>query len=341
MPTNSAAPHDSQSSSTASRPPAAPRPASSACISAQPEYNPTYGGAPATPAHIISAPAERAHAPASQTANQDGATATEDDGAAASGVAKKQLPAALLARLKKRGIVRDAGGGAAAAEPAATRGETGEAGGAAAQELPLGWQEAFDTTYNHPYWFNASTGERSWVRPGAAAPSGAPADTAEAGGAAEDEAPLPPGWKAAQDPRTGITYYSNRALNVTQWTRPEGPAAVAASGAPADLALDADGDANFLAASAFKGAKPGYVFKKGTAGLGYYRDDDAGRDASGTGRAAAADPAVKRKRVLPIEQQAKRHQKRGTSSFHDPMDPSSYSDAPKGGWSIGLEAAKR
>ena len=32
-------------------------------------------------------------------------------------------------------------------------------------DLPPGWFEAVDTSYNHPYWYNPSTGERSWQRP--------------------------------------------------------------------------------------------------------------------------------------------------------------------------------
>lgn len=31
--------------------------------------------------------------------------------------------------------------------------------------LPAGWFEAIDVTYNHPYWYNPSTGERTWERP--------------------------------------------------------------------------------------------------------------------------------------------------------------------------------
>ncbi len=36
---------------------------------------------------------------------------------------------------------------------------------AAAEKLPEGWFEAVDPTYNHPYWYNPSSGERTWERP--------------------------------------------------------------------------------------------------------------------------------------------------------------------------------
>lgn len=59
---------------------------------------------------------------------------------------------------------------AAAAPPVASGSEA----------LPEGWAEAIDPTYNHPYWYNVSTGERSWVRPKPAAAASAPANAAPA-----------------------------------------------------------------------------------------------------------------------------------------------------------------
>lgn len=43
------------------------------------------------------------------------------------------------------------------------------ASAASSEPLPEGWSEAVDPTYNHPYWYNVSTGKRTWVRPKAAA----------------------------------------------------------------------------------------------------------------------------------------------------------------------------
>jgi hypothetical protein len=187
------------------------------------------------------------------------------------------LPPALLARLKKRGILRPPEGGsgtptaaAAAAEEAAAgvfgtgagdphtsynyqstdtsgyaaAGHLGHtpsvsavtptvpAGGtaapgaaaAAAGALPPGWQEAVDPTYNHPYYFNVTTGERSWTRPGVSpAPAAAAATvavtTSATAGATVSASPkvisaapvsstaaaaaLPQGWVEAVDPATG------------------------------------------------------------------------------------------------------------------------------------------
>lgn len=35
----------------------------------------------------------------------------------------------------------------------------------ASEALPQGWFEAIDPTYNHPYWYNPTTGERTWQKP--------------------------------------------------------------------------------------------------------------------------------------------------------------------------------
>ena len=53
----------------------------------------------------------------------------------------------------------------------------------------------------------------------------------------------------------------------TQWAKPEGTSLSApiAATAPADSAA-------FLAADAFSGPRPGYVYKQGSQGPGYYRD---------------------------------------------------------------------
>lgn len=36
---------------------------------------------------------------------------------------------------------------------------------AAVDKLPEGWFEAVDPAYNHPYWYNPSSGARTWERP--------------------------------------------------------------------------------------------------------------------------------------------------------------------------------
>jgi len=49
-------------------------------------------------------------------------------------------------------------------------------------DLPDGWYAAVDPTYSTTYYYNPTSGERSWLRPAA---------------------PLPPGWVEATDPSSG------------------------------------------------------------------------------------------------------------------------------------------
>ena len=176
----------------------------------------TSYSAPAT----VHPPPQQAQVPAASSATGDtNVTAAPDAVAAASAEdpnaeqdlpgGKRDLPPALKAKLQARGILRlqqatsaanqqqqqsaeavtyaaaayavpdpDAAVPVAAPQPAAT----------AEGPLPPGWFTAMDTTYHRPYFYNPSTGERTWERP-------AP--------------PLPPGWAEAKDPVSGVTYFYN------------------------------------------------------------------------------------------------------------------------------------
>ena len=65
------------------------------------------------------------------------------------------------------------------------------------QQLPLGWQSA--QASGKTYYYNATTGERSWEFP---------------------KPKLPSGWSAANDPSTGKEYYYNATTKETRWERP-------------------------------------------------------------------------------------------------------------------------
>lgn len=124
----------------------------------------------------------------------------------------RNLPPALLQRLQARGIAVDASQAHHAEE-----GGHPQPGGAEEPPLPPGWEKALDATYNAEYYFNRTTRERSWERPGAPAPE------------PHHPAGLPEGWIAATDPSTGATYYCNAALGLTQWNSPGGEGATGAS----------------------------------------------------------------------------------------------------------------
>jgi hypothetical protein len=260
----------------------------------------------------------------------------------------KKLPRALLERLMKRGVIKREHPVLVAestSNPSAT--DTTQTGAGwtvadlqqpvvqpqAASDLPPGWQEAVDLTYNHLYWFNTSTGERTWVKPSVQQPSPIPCTAstpAEAsGGVGVMSAPpevaleLPAGWKEAVDPAIGVTYYFNRVLNKQQWTRPGAEGATAVAEEVQKPGAEGDG-ARFLSSETFTGAK-GAAAPEATG--------DAG--ALWPSRAPVAmslATSVKRKRLTPGEQQALRHHQaaRGPGvDGLDPLDPSAYSNAPR------------
>merc|ERR1719240_102988 len=69
--------------------------------------------------------------------------------------------------------------------------------------------------------------------------------------------------------------------------------AMAAADAPGGAAEDSSAFSQaFLPAKGFEGAKPGYVFKKGGRGLGYYRDGAAEPMKPATARAEGAKTKV-------------------------------------------------
>ncbi|KAL0027994.1 hypothetical protein WJX79_009299 [Trebouxia sp. C0005] len=300
-------PRPPASSSALPGAPGPPRPPAAAKAPVKAAAKPSYSAAP-----VLRAAATPAAEDAAQQANGE------------SGAGKKQLPAALRARLAARGIIKES--------------ETQEAGpssnGAAAPSqapaaptpfLPLGWFEALDPTYNHPYWYNPSTRERRWTKPPMPAPS------------------LPPGWAAAKDPNTGQKYYFNTATGQTQWHKPGDP-----SLAPSNTAAAPADSAAFIPADAFSGPGPGYVYKQGTDGTGYYKDHGP-MALSGVVTAVESAPAVALRPSAAVKLSradgsmkapSARPAKKARQDAFDPMDPSSYSDAPQGGWSSGLAGAQ-
>ncbi|KAG2439337.1 hypothetical protein HXX76_004696 [Chlamydomonas incerta] len=194
-------------------------------------------------------------------------------------------------------------------------------------EEPLlpGWYESMDPRYMRAYFYNPTTGERIWLRPIKS---------------------LPRGWAFGTCPATGVTYYYNPRTGERTWAKPV--------------------QQDFLPSPSFIGAKIGFVFKKGAQGVGYYVDDPAralaeARAAAATARVgppsigptprggAAADEdgdgGARKSRLEAIaEEQRRRNEARGKVPKNkkaedelDPMDPAAYSDAPRGGWSTGLE----
>mmetsp|Transcript_7540 Transcript_7540/g.14814 ORF Transcript_7540/g.14814 Transcript_7540/m.14814 type:complete len:277 (-) Transcript_7540:75-905(-) len=247
---------------------------------------------------------------------------------------KKSLPPALLARLKARGVVQDVQPTApppTVEDSASTSGSSNKVASLPplppppafpappADPLPDGWFESFCEKHQRTYYYHPITRERTWLRPATN---------------------LLPGWGRSFDPRSGREYFYHPASGLRQWHRADAP--------------------DFIESETFQGRHERYVFCKGPRGIGYYLDDPAAEFRSSflstraqpTVRSdaellaeTAAEARNRQQRIA--EMQAKRNEGRqirgkvvgrgrGEDEL-DPMDPSAYSDAPKGGWSVGLE----
>jgi len=121
---------------------------------------------------------------------------------------------------------------AAAAHPTAPQPAPAPAPGARPEPCAAAcWTMGTDRATGRTYYYNLSTQASQWDRPADLAPAspGAAAVHAETAPSAAIEAPLgaptrppplPAGWQSGVDPKTGVVYYCNASLNVTQWEHP-------------------------------------------------------------------------------------------------------------------------
>ena len=218
----------------------------------------------------------------------------------------RSLPAALQARLAKRGIIPQA---TVSAPPTVTAAKKKAAANSAPRlppkplpapaDLQPGWRCALDPAHERVFYYNLSTGVRTWIKPSTGLP-------------------LPAGWVEVQDANTGGSYFCSVQAGQSQWHHPG--AAVASAAAPV-------GGAAFVPCASFAGPRAGYVFKRGPQGIGYYADTPR----------VAVEPVARAPRPPQGGRYGRRRDDGNLTGELDPMDPAAYSDAPRGGWSRGLE----
>ena len=264
----------------------------------------------------------------------------------------QELPPFLKKRLLARGINVDA---VAAAEEDTRKDSEGS------EEIPLpdGWSTAFDKTYNTTYWYNASTGQSSWTRPTEAMAN----------------PPLPPGWKEAKDPATGHVYFCNAVTKESSWTRPLDAAAAAqmkrcrGCGGFGKGVVQDNGYCRHCSGILLKPTKAEVPPLGGTAAqfpavtmqpppprgaIGHTSGmiargpslPEEAQSNHGIGPqpkhepklTASAPRAAGSIRAMPPVASGRKRQR--AADAIDPMDPSSYSDAPVGGWGAGLASSK-
>ncbi|KAK9091720.1 hypothetical protein Sjap_024897 [Stephania japonica] len=266
-----------------------------------------------------------------------------------SNVAAKELPEYLKQKLKARGILKDDTTKVISAT-VENRLETQSAQDVAVTKLPLGWVEALDPATDSTYYYNESTGKSQWERP------------FESSSIAKPQSFLSPDWNEAIDQTTGQKYYYNTKTHVSQWDRPESMKEVELSESK-EIFFGHMGNGNNDAR---------LVMPKcmGCGGWGislvqawgycnhctrvhnlpqqqYMLPFSSGQTQYGV-KENSKENSVK---LIPKQRSTRPPLGNGNRKVSrkrtydeddelDPMDPSSYSDAPRGGWVVGLKGVQ-
>ena len=310
------------------------------CRSRLPSPLPRMAGASPPSAAAAAALARRA-SPASPAASPphdacggDDAPPADPDPDPPAGGGAAVLPPLLRARLAKRGILVPTGDegppAAGPARPAATGPHLvwravppAALADVAAVPVPPGWGVAFDWGHRLPYFFNPWTGVRTWTHPLAS-------------------------YAGSGDPAPWGRPHQHQHQPAPPLSAPPPP---------------------FDPSPVFTGARPGWAFKMGGRGLGYYQDDGGGGESAAGGGRGGGDGGGPANPPPPAPGAGHRGPPgasgppppAGTAggrggrdpaqppppapppppSAIDPMDPSAYSDAPRGGWGSGLGQARK
>ncbi|KAL5221080.1 hypothetical protein ABZP36_025793 [Zizania latifolia] len=221
-----------------------------------------------------------------------------------------------------------------------------------AQELPPGWVEAKDPTTGASYFYNQSTGTSRWDRPGAAVNT------------MQHQVPpsLPENWEEALDESTGQKYYYNTKTQATQWELPTVVNPGVVRHAPTNAAVE-------MATQNTDIWNPQMQRCLGCGGWGVglvqpwgycnhctriqnlpfqqhssYPNNTVQLSVTNATKNQGNIAAKERSSGKPPFGKANRkdHHKRNRPEDDelDPMDPSSYSDAPRGGWVVGLKGVQ-
>ncbi|XP_058087225.1 uncharacterized protein LOC131234396 isoform X2 [Magnolia sinica] len=268
---------------------------------------------------------------------------------------RKELPEYLKQKLKARGILKDnvTNGRPATDENKLEMQSTHTAG---VLKLPAGWVEAKDPASGSIYFYNENTGKSQWERP------------AESVSSPQQPPSLPPllqDWEEALDDSTGQKYYYNTKTQASQWERPHLLEQAASEQHVESITSGEE--------TAGKGNCQLSVMKKCMGCGGWGKDlvqawgycnhctrvlklpyqqysipnlnyQQQTGNAAGSKEVSSKTAAKHRSSSKPPVGKGNRkdHKKRTYSEDEelDPMDPSSYSDAPRGGWVVGLKGVQ-
>ncbi|KAK6944499.1 WW domain [Dillenia turbinata] len=290
----------------------------------------------------------------SEVGGSDNGHETKDDCKLDQKPAAKELPEYLKQKLRARGIIKDDN---AKINPIAINDaihmyvlqnleiQLPQISG----KLPPGWVEAKDPASGSLYYYNESTGTSQWERPINSSSLQYPSSS-----------PLPVDWVETLDETTGKRYYYNTKTHVSQWDRPDSSQQVALQ--HFDVSISANGAKGDWVEESSISIK---CMGCGGWGLGLVQTwgycshctrvlnlPQSHFLPSFNHHHVTADPANNKDQSKnepknswkpPSGKGNKRDNRKRSYSEDDeldPMDPSSYSDAPRGGWVVGLKGVQ-
>lgn len=272
--------------------------------------------------------------------HQTGQRNTEHDGESVLKPVAKELPEYLKQKLRARGLLKDDPKMKNQAPPDNSA-EIMSSQNMVIAKLPPGWIEARDPASGSLYYYNECSGTSQWERPTDAAPMFPPASHSQ----------LPEDWQEAVDETTGQTYYYNRKTNASQWEHP---------GTSPKITSQPQGDKSSTLNKCMEcgGWGVGLVQTWGycdhcTRVLNLPQSQylstqlETKQHSSNAVKAREISDKGSSKPRSNMKPPMGRGNKRDTRKRSyseddelDPMDPSSYSDAPRGGWVVGLKGVQ-
>ncbi|KAK9725950.1 hypothetical protein RND81_05G179900 [Saponaria officinalis] len=260
----------------------------------------------------------------------------------------KELPEFLKQRLKARGILKDASAKDDRGVNASKQ-DTELTQSSADSKLAPGWVEAKDPETGVSYYYNEKSGKSQWERPVATNSS------------SQSQSTMDEDWVETLDETSGQKYYFNKKTQVSQWERPHVLQQVASEpvqsvttnihdsiwaeqSSQAERCLNCGGWGVGLVQAwgycnhctrSLKLPQSQYLLQE--------HKQRISKDMNGIQDTDRICPPQRLSSRPPINKGGGRsHKKRAYAEDDelDPMDPSSYSDAPRGGWVVGLKGVQ-
>lgn len=255
----------------------------------------------------------------------------------------RDLPDYLKQKLKARGILKE---GPAKEDPSSDdyKLESSSVQSPAPGKLLHGWVGALDPATGVPYYYHESTGRSQWERPSETASF--PVDSSLSF-PQESTLSFPQEWQEALDETSGQKYYYNTRTQLSQWEHPNSKQQSYIQH-PETVNLRHTAEHRQLSdhkCSGCGGWGVGLVQLWGYCNHCTRVLNLPQNKYVSVGSEEALEKRLPKQRSNmkpPVGKGNKKDHKRRTCDDDelDPMDPSSYSDAPRGGWVVGLKGVQ-